>query len=339
MTGRTVIVTGANSGLGLETVVALARAGATVVLCARDPERGAGALDRARRRSGSDRIELASLDLASVASIGAFAEWFGATHERLDVLVNNAGLVLDDWRLSDDGLEMTMAVNHLGAHLLTRLLVDRLIASAPSRVVNVASVAHRFVTQPLAAEDLWSGAARRGDPTSTAWSLRGAAEETVRREQVQSALPLTVVGGTDPFLQYCRSKLATILFTREAARRLGPHGVTVACCHPGLVRSGFGGGGDHAGIGVLVATMGWLVLIGPRRGARTQIRLAGAPDVERFAGAYVVRGHVHRPSRLARDDAHAAWLWDESERVLASIGAGPGTGPGAGPGTGPGSGG
>lgn len=181
---------------------------------------------------------------------------------------------------------MTMAVNHLGAHLLTRLLSDQLVAAAPARVVNVASVAHRFVTQPLTAQDLG------------------------------------VIGRTDPFLQYCRSKLANIAFTREAARRLGPHGVTVTCCHPGLVRSGFGRDGDHVGIGVVVSTMGWLVMVGPRRGARTQIRLAGAADIERFAGAYVVRGWAHRPSRLARDDAHAAWLWDESERVLATIGAG-----------------
>lgn len=92
MTGRTVVVTGANSGLGLETVVALARAGATVVLCSRDPQRGAQALGQAQRRSGSDRIELASLDLASVASIRAFVEGFGAVHDHLDVLVNNAGL-------------------------------------------------------------------------------------------------------------------------------------------------------------------------------------------------------------------------------------------------------
>lgn len=287
LAGRTVVVTGANSGLGLETVVELAGAGADVVLCARDPARGEAARAEAARRSGSDRIELASLDLASFASIHAFAEGFLAGHDRLDVLVNNAGLVLDERRETAEGLELVMGVNHVGHHLLTRLLRERLEASAPSRVVAVSSVAHRRVLRPL---DEAALAGEEGD-------------------------------GYDAFLQYARSKLANLLFTRELDRRVRSHGVTAVCCHPGLVRSGFGAEGDHAVIGPLVQAVGRVVMIGPARGARTQVALAGADGVEDLAGAYVVRGRVHRPSRLARDAGHAAWLWEATDGLVARAGA------------------
>lgn len=278
------IVTGANSGLGKETVVALASAGARVVLCARDESRGAEALFEAQQRSGSDRISLEYLDLASVASITAFAERIGANHDRLDVLVNNAGLVLDQRWETAEGVELMMGVNHLGHHLLTDLLTDLLVASAPARVISISSVAHRRVGRRLTSEHL-------------------AAADSFRA-----------------FRQYGRSKLANILFTTELQRRLGPRGVTAACCHPGLVRSGFGSEGDHAVIGPIYEVFGRVLMVSSAVGARTQIGLAATDDVEPFAGRYLVRGRVHRPSRLARDRAHASWLWEESDRLLAGAG-------------------
>lgn len=285
MTGRTVVVTGANAGLGKETVVALARAGAHVVLCARDAARGAAARDEARRRSGSDRVDLAALDLGSVASIHAFAQGLLADHDRLDVLVNNGGLGCDEREETIDGFERVMGVNHLGHHLLTRLLAERLAATDGSRVVSISSVAHRRVLRPLTPD-----------------ALDGA-------------------GTYNPFLQYARSKLAVVLFTRELARRLGPRGVTAACCHPGLVRTGMTTETDEEATGHRTMALAGRFMKDPLAGAREQVALASTAAPTSFQGAYVVRGQVRRPSRLARDPAAARWLWEESDRRLAAVGA------------------
>lgn len=281
--GRTVVVTGANSGLGHVTARALAEAGAHVVLACRDRARGEEARAAIAAAAGHDRVELRPLDLGDLASVRACAEGLLSDLPRIDVLVNNAGLMVDSRRETADGFEMMVGVNHLGHHLLTTLLAERLVASAPARVVVVGSVAHRVVRRPLDA------AALMGE------------------------------GRFSPMVQYGRSKLANLLFARELGRRLGPRGVTVAAVHPGSVRTGFGADGDHGLIEPLVQAFGRLVLIGPERGARTQIALAAADDgaVAPFHRAYAVRGRAHRPSRLARDDAQAAWLWAESERLVA----------------------
>ncbi|MCU1454512.1 MAG: dehydrogenase, short-chain alcohol dehydrogenase like, partial [Acidimicrobiales bacterium] len=252
MTGKVVVITGANSGIGKETAVALAATGATVVLCARDRERGEAALAEVRRRAGSDRVELAELDLASFRSIREFAAWLLDRHPRLDVLVDNAGLVTDRRMLTCEGFEVMFGVNHLGHFLLTDLLRERLVASAPARIVVVSSVAHRFVLGGLPRADLQS-----------AYGFVG-------------------------FMGYSQSKLANVLFTRELARQLAGTGVTVNCLHPGNVHTRFGRDGDTRGLGALLQAIGWLVLRTPKAGAKTSVLLASsdAPRIAETTGGY-----------------------------------------------------
>jgi retinol dehydrogenase-12 len=205
------LVTGATAGIGLETARGLARAGFRVLMAGRDAER----LERARRmvaeRSGSAQIELALADFASLAAVRGLAEGILAAHDRLDLLLNNAGLITPRFQRSADGYELTIAVNHLAPFLLTNLLLDRLRASAPSRIVTVASQAHRGARLDVA------GLVGRED-----WS---------------------------PLKAYGRSKLSNILFTRALARRLQGSGVVTACLHPGVVATAIGDNAGLAGFG------------------------------------------------------------------------------------------
>jgi NAD(P)-dependent dehydrogenase (short-subunit alcohol dehydrogenase family) len=196
------IVTGASAGIGLYTALGLAHAGMRVVMTGRDRER----TERARRfvaiRAAGAPIDVALADFASLAAVRGLAHDILSGHERIDVLVNNAGLFSPRFRLSADGYEMTFAVNHLAPFLLTNLLLDRLQASTPARVVTVASAAHRGQRLDLA---------RISGPGD--WSMKKA---------------------------YGRSKLCNILFTRELARRLDGSGVTAVCLHPGMVATAIG---------------------------------------------------------------------------------------------------
>jgi len=199
---RVWIVTGANSGIGKATALGLARLGGTLVLACRHRERGEAAREEITRATGNDKMSVMIVDMGNQASIRSFAEEFGRTHDRLDALVNNAGVFRRRRNVTVDGLEETFAVNYLGGFLLTHLLLDLLKASAPSRVVNVSSSAHR------------GGRIRFDD-------LQGE-------------------GGYRGFRAYGQSKLAQVLFTYELARRLDGTGVTVNACHPGIVRTNFG---------------------------------------------------------------------------------------------------
>jgi retinol dehydrogenase-12 len=154
LTGKVVLITGANSGIGFETAIALAAMGATVVMAGRNAAKTAAAVTEVERRTGSTSVRAGALDLASFASIRAFAAWFLDEFDRLDVLVNNAGLVLDERRETVEGFEEMFGVNHLGHVLLTSLLQERLVESAPARVINVASVAHRFAWKGMTRDDL-----------------------------------------------------------------------------------------------------------------------------------------------------------------------------------------
>jgi len=162
MDGRTVVITGANSGVGKATAVALARAGADTVITARHEGRGRQAVADIRRDSGSEKVDLVVFDLADLASVRKGADQVLDRCGRIDVLVNNAGLVLSERTETVDGFEATFATNHLGPFLLTRLLTDRLVASSPSRVVNVASTAHRGARRGLDFDDLQSTRNYRG---------------------------------------------------------------------------------------------------------------------------------------------------------------------------------
>ena len=280
MNGKTVVITGGNSGIGLETAVGLAGMGATVVITARDAERGKQAVDDVRGRSGSDAVDLAVFDLASLASVRAGAAELLDRCPRLDVLVNNAGLVLTDRSETVDGFETTFAVNHLGPFLLTNLLLDRIKASAPARIVNVASTAHKGARKGLDFDDL---------------------QATGRYSGMRA---------------YSASKLANILFTVELAKRLKGTGVITNSLHPGTVRTGYGRDGDARGVlgvGIKIAAPFFL---SPAKGAATSIYLASSPEVADTNGEYFVKCKARKPASAARDEAAATQLWDESEKLV-----------------------
>jgi NAD(P)-dependent dehydrogenase (short-subunit alcohol dehydrogenase family) len=197
MTGKVCIVTGANTGIGKETALGLAKLGAAVVMLCRDRVRGEEALRDIKKKGGNDNVELMLCDLSSQRSIKQFATIFAQRHDRLHVLVNNAGVVLRGHSMTEDGVESTFAINHLGYFLLTNLLLDLLKRSAPSRIVNVSSAAHKYGKLDVNA---W--------PSGRDYATFGA---------------------------YSNSKLANVLFTRELAERLTGTGVTANCLHPGGV--------------------------------------------------------------------------------------------------------
>jgi len=283
--GQLIVVTGGNSGIGKEAAVALASMDATVVITARDVEKGADALAEIHRRSGRTTAEVMALDLADFASIRAFASELLDRHDRLDVLVNNAGGILSHRTETAQGFETTFGVNHLGHFLLTQLLLDRLRASAPSRVINVSSVGHRFAYSGMDFSDLQS--------EHRYWSMDA----------------------------YAKSKLANILFTRELARRLVGTGVTANCLHPGVVRTGFGGSDDMNGIEWLTVKIGAPFYVSAERGARTTVYLASSPEVEGVSGEYFVKCKPKQPRRWARDPEAARRLWQVSEELVGIGGA------------------
>ena len=277
--GKTAVVTGASSGLGLETVVSLARAGARVLMVGRHPARTAAALADVRRRAGGNHaaVEFLLCDLASQESVRDLAAAILARCPGLEILVNNAGTVSVKRTLTADGIELTFAVNHLAYYLLTRLLLERIVASAPARIVNVASHAHHRGT--LEFEDL--GFAR-------AYHILRA---------------------------YTRSKLANVLFTRELSRRLDSTGVTVNALHPGDVATNIWSGAPRWTHPVL-AVAKKVFMISPAEGARRITYLAASPEVEGKTGLYFEKNRPKRPSQLAQDDAIAARLWAESARLV-----------------------
>ena len=210
-----------------------------------------------------------------------FAQQYTERHEQLDVLVNNAGLVLGSRQETVDGNEMTFQVNHLGPFLLTELLRDPLVAGAPARVVNVASEAHKSAKRGLDFDDLQSERKYRSFPV------------------------------------YGRTKLANILFTRELARRWDGSGVTANALHPGFVASSFGRDGDTGFLGTLVFPLLKPFALTSAQGAQTSVYVASAPELENITGGYWVKSAPASPSTAAQDDAAAARLWEISEQLVA----------------------
>jgi retinol dehydrogenase 14 len=276
--GKTILVTGATSGIGREAAVELARRGARVVMVGRDAARTEAARADVQARSGSREVSYLLCDFASQAAIRRLAAEFLAGHDRLDVLVNNAGGVNKRRLLTEDGIERTFAVNHLGYFLLTNLLRDLLVRSAPARVVTVASVGHRRGT--LDFDDL--GFERGG------YSIMSA---------------------------YGRSKLANVLFAVELARRLAGTGVTSNSLHPGAVATNIWSGAP-LWAKPLIAILFRPFFISPQKGARTIVHLAASPDLEGVTGKYFEHGQAVAPSPLAQDEALAKRLWDVSAGLV-----------------------
>ena len=275
--GRKVaLVTGASAGIGLYTALGLARGGYHVILAGRDLKRTTRAVRLIAKRTGSEALTTALADFASLAEVRRLAETVLAEHDRLDLLVNNAGLIAPRYALTGDGFETTLAVNHLAPFLLTNLLLERLKASGPSRIVTVASQAHRGARLDL------------GDFTQP-------------REWT-------------PIKAYGRSKLANVLFTRALARRLDGSGLFTACLHPGVVATGIGNRpGGLLGFGWSLVKP---FLISPEKGAATSLFLATVPDPAPFHGAYVTGKSAVDPDPAARDDDLGERLWAESARLV-----------------------
>lgn len=274
MQNKTILITGATNGIGLETARGLARQGARLVLVGRDPIKSERVVAELKTTTGNDRIDLLIADLSVQASIRALAAQVLERYPRLDGLVNNAGGVFDPRTTTADGIETTWAVNHLAYFLLTHLLLDRLKASAPARVVSVSSDAHL------------GGSLRIEDPEYKN-------------------------GGYTSFGAYSQSKLANVLFTSELARRLAGTGVTANSLHPGFVRTGFGTRtmGWLSPIVAVVTRLG----MRPDQGAATSIYLASSPDVEGVSGLYFSQKKPARVSAQAQDADLARRLWTLSE--------------------------
>lgn len=277
LNGKTVLVTGGTSGIGLEAAVELARAGAHVVIVGRNPAKTETVLAEIKRRSESNTVEAMLCDFSAQAAVRRLATEFRSKHPRLDVLINNAGTVRNRRALTEDGIETTFAVNHLGSFLLTNLLLDLLKASAPARIVNVSSMAH------------YRGTMDFSDPGFE--------------------------HGYHILKAYSRSKLANILFTRELARRLKGTGVTANAVHPGTVATRIWDGAP-AWTWPFLAIIKKFYMISPAAGAEPLVYLAASPEVEGKSGLYFDRKYAKEPSRLACDDAVAERLWRESARLV-----------------------
>jgi NAD(P)-dependent dehydrogenase (short-subunit alcohol dehydrogenase family) len=281
MQGKTVVVTGGNSGIGYETAAALGAMGARVLITARNQSRGENAVKELTERVGAQgSIELVVFDLGDFSSVRKGAAEILERCPKLDVLVNNAGLILTDRTETVDGLEATLAINHLGPFLLTNLLLDRLIETAPARIVNVASTAHNQARKGMPFDDLQSTA---------------------------KYAPMRVYG---------ESKLANILFTTELAKRLEGKGVTANSLHPGTVRTGYGADGDTKGLLAIGIKIGGPLFMSPAKGARTSVYLASSPEAADISGKYFAKCKVKTPKRQALDEAAAARLWAVSDQLV-----------------------
>src|SRR5881628_3612818 len=275
MTGKVCLITGANSGIGKATALGLAKLDATVVIISRDKDKGEAALLEIRTRSGNKNVDSMVADLSSQDSVRELAHDFKARYKKLHVLINNAGVFLPKRVPTVDGLEATFATHHLGHFLLTNLLLDVLKASAPSRVINITSSAHRGTTidfDDLQGEKKYSG-----------------------------------------YHAYSQSKLANVLFTYQLAKRLEGTGITVNCLHPGVVRTGFGK--DVTGLMSILLRVGSPFMMSPEKSARAAIYLATSPELEGVTGKHFSRGKEERSSTESYDAASAERLWDVSAKL------------------------
>jgi len=281
---RTVLITGGNSGIGLEAAVGIATSGHRVVIAVRNAAKGEMAVADIKARSGNDRVETLPLDLASMASIRSFAEAWQSRGEPIRVLLNNAGLIQRSRTTTADGFETTFGVNHLGHFLLTNLLRDAIVAGGPgARVVTVASGAHRGARRGLDFDDLM-------------WERRR-----------YSGMGMGA---------YAASKLANILFSNELARRWESSGVAANALHPGFVGSNFAREGDGGRLGDVGMALLRPFALSPAKGARTSIHVAISPEAEGITGRYFVKCKPAATSAAAADPEAAARLWEVSEALV-----------------------
>ncbi|GLV36495.1 uncharacterized protein CBL_08008 [Carabus blaptoides fortunei] len=276
---KVVIITGANTGIGMETAQDLARRGAKIYMACRDMTKCEKTRQEIVLDTRNKYVYCRYCDLSSLESIRQFAEQFNKEQTRLDILINNAGVMRTPYTKTKDGFEMQLGVNHLGHFLLTNLLLDKLKSSAPSRIINVSSIAHY-----------------RGNINTT--DLNSEKEY-------------------DKASAYSQSKLANILFTKELAERLKASGVTVNAVHPGLVdteiirhMSFFNSWFSK----IFLKPFMWPFIKSPRQGAQTTIYAALDPGLDRITGKYFSDCHDVPVAPQADDDKTAKWLWAVSEK-------------------------
>lgn len=276
MQGKICLITGANTGIGYFTAKELAQKGATVVLACRDEQKARAAAEALKKETANPNIEAMVVDMSSLASVRSFAAQFLAKYPALHVLINNAGLIIGERKVTPEGLEATFATNFAGPFLLTNLLLDRLKESAPSRIVNVSSAAHQLGKLNL--DDLQS-------------------ERSYSKFRV-----------------YGTTKLEMNLFSDELARRLAGTKVTSNSLHPGTVGTNFGqsGGGIYAWLARLVRSL----LLRPEDGAKTSVYLASSPEVEGVSGKYFERCKPTKTSRASQDANAAKQLWTATEKLV-----------------------
>src|SRR5450631_506498 len=289
MTGKVVVITGATSGIGQVAAENLAGMGARIVQVARDRARGEAAMQRLLACAPGMAHAIYYADLSRLSEMKRVAGEIADAETRIDVLMNNAGAMFGRQEVTEDGLEMTFALNHMAYFVLTYGLRERLIASAPARVVNTASDAHESAT--LDFDDLQSAKAYR-DTNFLEW----------------------IRFGGPGFKVYGRSKLCNILFTRELVRRMAGTGVTANCAHPGFVATRFG---DHSGglisFSIRIAKRFALT---PQEGAETLVYLASSPEVAGASGEYFDKCRPKKPSAAGQDDVAARRLWEETSRLV-----------------------
>lgn len=276
MRGKTVVITGANQGIGKASAVALGAMGACLVLVCRNEEKAKAAIVDIERAGAKD-VGLIVGDVSSQKDIRRIAAEIGRKVDKLDVLLNNAGVLVPERRTTVDGIEETFAINHLGYFLLTKLLREQLEKSGPSRIVSVSSEAHR--SGKMNFDDL--------QYERTKYSAIAA---------------------------YGQSKLANILFTKELARQLEGTKVTANCLHPGVIASGFGH--TYGGIASFLLTLGRPFLASTEKGARTQVHLCSSPEVEGITGEYWDKSKIARPTKAAEKPEDAKRLWELSEALV-----------------------
>lgn len=274
------IVTGGTGGIGKATATALAARGYQVVVVGRNKAKAEAAVSDIRRDSGNEAVDLLLCDFGSLASVRNLAAECRARYEQIQGLVNNAGAIYPTRTVTAEGFEATFGVNHLAPFLLTNLLLDRLKASGPARIVNVSSAAHAL---PGLDFDDWQ----------------------MERRKYQ------------PMLAYACSKAANVLFTYELARRLHGTGVTVNCLHPGMVATDIYAGQERSVALRLIGPLLRPFVLPPEQGAETSVYLASDPAVAEVTGKYFVKKQERRSSRASYDKGLARKLWELSEQMTA----------------------
>ncbi|KAL3874563.1 hypothetical protein ACJMK2_037553 [Sinanodonta woodiana] len=281
MVGKTVIITGANCGIGKATALDLARRQARVILACRNEESAQSAVKDIRRYTSNGELVVKKLDLASLKSVRTFCEDIAKEESRVDVLINNAGVANCPYTKTEDGLETHLAVNHVGNFLLTNLLLDKLKSSKPSRIVFVSSSLHKYGRVNF--------------------------EEMNSHEQYKKGKP------------YADTKLANVLFARELHDRLEGSGVCVYTVHPGIVRTSLGRYMIPGWLYTLFCPLFLMVAQTPTEGSQTVIYCAVAPELEDVSGNYYGKCKQEPWSHAASDEGTRKKIWEWSEKLAGLI--------------------